>query len=187
MTLLTVLLASGTYMAFKQVTRPGDLPPPTTRLAPSPENLGAVMAVGQSGRTALIQMVITIPNQDADHFREHLDNAAVQRGWFVYHHSPRASGIIMPAEELPALNDLEANPIGWVTRETARPRTAKGPSTLNLVQVRLIIDSTESIQHALWLILTVLGVCATIMMAIFTPMGYSEAWSERHKAVPGRT
>ena len=39
MTLLSVLLASGTYAAFKQTIKPGDLPPPATRLAPSPENL----------------------------------------------------------------------------------------------------------------------------------------------------
>ena len=114
-------------MTFKQVSKPGNLPPPTTKLAPSPKNLGAVMAVGQSGRTALIRTVITIPHKEVDHFREHLDNAAIQRGWFVYHHSPSTSGIIMPAEELPALNDLETNPIGWVMRQTARPGTARVP------------------------------------------------------------
>ena len=92
----------------------------------------------------------------------------------------------MPAEELPTLNDLAANPIGWVLGKTARPGTAKDPSTLNLVKVHLTINGTESTQYVMWVILTVLGAFATLIMAIFTPIGYSEAWSERHKAAPGR-
>ena len=79
-TLLSVLLASGTYVAFKQVIKPGDLPPPATKLAPSPENLGTVLALGQHGQQALINKTISIPRKDIDHFQEHLDNAALQRG-----------------------------------------------------------------------------------------------------------
>ena len=168
-TLITVAIATGTVFSFNKLAANGDLGPPPAILEPNPENLGEVLATGQ-GAPPKMHRSIEIPYQERAAFKAHLQNAAMQEGWFVYQDEMRNSAIVLPAEELPELRDLQADPIVWVRTRTATGNTAKPPSSLNLVSVHLSIGHNNAFAFAAWFIATALGALAS---AITIPMlGY---------------
>ena len=184
LTALTALCIIAAAVSNFQISRTPEraLPPhPEIRLSPSPENLPAILEAGRIN-TALITKRLLVPHMDVHSFNRHLHLAAIKQGWFPYRTNPRTTSIVMPAEELPLLDDLEANPIRWVSQQTATNAEPKGPSSLNLVKVDLIIDSPSLLPLGLWAIATGATVPAALLMSAITLGRYRHIYKHRKQA-----
>ena len=127
---ITIIFALGAAASIHRLQAPGNLPPPTRTIAPSTQDLGTILSLSDTNRPALIERNIRMPWRDIPNFHRHLEVAALQQGWYAYPlDTPHAgdANIIMPAEELPALDALEADPTAWVTNRTQNPTEARGP------------------------------------------------------------
>ena len=176
LTILTVLAALSGYFAVLQLTKPPDLEPPAAQIPPSPENLDAVLALGHSGQQAFIRKSIKVPSNNTETFKKHLEIAALQQGWFAYTQSPGVKGLIMPAEELPMLDNLQQDPMGWITDRRATEAKAQAPSSLNLVIVHLDISYSNRLAIALWVCLIIATIFLTPGFAIVAVYSYRDAW-----------
>ena len=181
---LTIIFLLGAAASIYRLQAPSNLPPPTRTIAPSTQDLGAILTLSDTNRPALIERNLRMPWRDIPNFHRHLEVAALQQGWYAYPldipHSDDAN-IIMPAEELPALDALEADPIAWVTKRTQNPTEARGPSSLNLVKVRVVTIPTNQLQVIGWMATAV--VCAVIGLLFLVCTGYvcSSVYKNRAK------
>ena len=136
LTIIAALLAAGACYAFLKANAPGDIRNPGRTLIPAPEGLAAAMAVrNNKEHQPIFHHRAAIHPENLENFRSHLHDAAQRNGWFAYRETNLSTGLIMPVEDLRTLDGLEADPIGWVTAQTAADRNPKRPSTLNLVKV----------------------------------------------------
>ena len=173
-TILTGIFALSTYLVLNHVTKPGNIPPPATAFAPSPENLGAVLAIAQREKDPVMETTLRIPVSNIDHFWEHLKLAAAQEGWYTYRKPYSTNSMVLPAEDLPKLAALKADPLQWVLHRTTSGNQPRGPSSLNLVSTTLVIDTEPA--PPLWLaaIIILLGF-ATLSSTIVAIVTIREA------------
>lgn len=182
-TILTGIFALSTYLVLNHVTKPGNIPPPATAFAPSPENLGAVLAIAQREKDPVMETTLRIPAGDFNHFWEHLKLAAAQEGWYTYRKPYRKNSMVLPAEDLPKLAALKADPLPWVLRRTASGNQPRGPSSLNLISVALVIDT--GLPPPLWLAAIILLGFATLSSTIVAIVTIREAL-QQHSNPYGR-
>ena len=165
--ILFTLLTAAVYI---HVTGPGDLSPPPPKPAPSPEGLGIVMDLTHTGFPPIVQREISIPRQDVKHFHQHLEAAAMQQGWFAYEQPREGLGsaaiIIMPADELHMLDDIEPDPIGWTTSRNTGPITPRPPSDLNLVKAGLDINPSNHLAFTLWILAAAICTIGNIVLIV---------------------
>ena len=184
--LFACLVGYGGYVAVQKSQKPSTLPVPTREVRPSPENLSLVLAIAVRSEPAGVERFVTVPYEDVRNFKDHLSIAATQRGWFLYEPNHYSAYLVIPAEELPVLDLLEADPVGWVTAESSRQEEPRGPSTLNLVKVSLEIDPDGITLSNFWAILGIFGVVAggglAASLAVYWIWQAYEAWRGREGA-----
>ena len=186
MAALTLLLYSAAAISIYLFLSPGDLAPPTKTLIPSTQDLAIFQEAGDTSRPVLVKRNAQVPWKEIENFHKHLEIAALQQGWMAYPcpepSCPAATdaNIIMPVEELPSLQSLEADPIGWVTSRTAAPRKAQRPSSTNLIKVRLEVKSTNVLPSAAWIITALLSGMIGCFLLLLTAGYCKEVWNSRH-------
>ena len=78
-----------------------------------------------------------MPNNE--HFRRHIQNIALQRGWFLDQSTVEYVRIIIPTDETAHLDDLTTSGTAWVRRHIS-DAPAVPPSSDDLTTVTLHLD-----------------------------------------------
>ena len=116
-----------------QFTDPGPV-----NIIPAPEHVNRIIDTARpsSGPTKLRYQVFLQP-ADLGRFRKHFRTMAPSQGWYPHGTKPHNLMVVLPAEELPLLQAVAEDPVGWVSRNTSQDKTAKTPPALNLVNAEL--------------------------------------------------
>ena len=177
--LLLVLVTAAIYF---YLTSPGDLAPPPAQPAPSPEHLGSVTALTNTAQPPFAQWDVSVHWKDIDSFHQHLAAAATQQGWFAYKQHRESPGsaavIIMPADELPMLAALEADPVAWATARSTPPVNPKPPSNLNLVKAGLNINPGSHLIFTVSVVAAAIFTMATILFLFLAVNHCERAWGQ---------
>ena len=106
-----------------------------------PDHLPLVLetAHAYANNTPLTQR-IQIPQKDASHFRESLAQIAPAKGWFLHHHRKTSVQLVLPASELPQIQELADNPTRWVIQHLDPQAAPRSPANTHLVNVRMDIQ-----------------------------------------------
>ena len=98
------------------------------------EGMAAMVAVANrhDDDTAL-RFSASVHGRDRRNFRRHLSNIATLNGWYP-HDRGRCQALVVPEADLPMLLEMEADPVGWVQRqspEATSTRTFQEAELLN--------------------------------------------------------
>ena len=112
---------------------------------PSSEHLDRVVEVAlrHGGRTTL-SSTVALPNADIKTFSQHFATIAPTKGWYIHQTSWKRIHLVMPAREIKELTAIQEDPVGWVLAQETKPgMVAKGPSSLDLLKVRLDLTAND--------------------------------------------
>ena len=96
--------------------------------------IAAMVAVANRHDDTALKFSASVHGRDRRNLRRHLLNIATLNGWYS-HHRGRCQVRVVPEADLPVLLDMEADPIGWVQRQSAgttSTRTFQEAELLNL-------------------------------------------------------
>ena len=167
--LLTMALILGAWISYQAIESYSEaeiLPAAGPTVPQSPDGLGSLAgtALQHNGRAAITKNV-EIDVRESGNFKENFFNIAAQKGWFA--HAPDLHGfsVVIPKEELHALDTLRADPVSWILEHRNPNLVAQGPSdTTNLVNVRLDVDTTGKGGY----FRIILGALVCVLGALFT-------------------
>ena len=153
-----VTLAAAAYVAHSAYTSiDPDAPPPPRilpadpPLPPADQHLPQVLAEAmlQDRRSTVVKhLTITLPNSRP--FRDNLTNIAVQRGWYTHDPSRGVINLVMPESDLPQLTPMITDPISWTNANRSNTLPAKPPDNLDLVNVRILIQTSSEPPTGAW-------------------------------------
>ena len=167
--LAIAISAYSSHIFFPRMNKASTMSPPAVQLTPSLENLSPVMAaIEADSNDETTETSVKIPYENAPNFRKHLETASIQKGWFPYRTSDKGIHLIMPKEDLPEINRIQEDPIGWIAQENTRIDPPRGPSNLDLTSVQVKIDQTGQTAHAAWTILFIASVLSLLLLAVAT-------------------
>ena len=179
----------GTETFHHTQNQPQTLPPLSTELKPSDDRIVDVITTALWNDTAE-HYKVEIRTEDNENFRQHLRNIGAQRGWFTHESDQSAIKIVVPEHELHQLAEIQADPTGWIKKNTNPGAPSIGPSGPDLVNVRIAIHN----QRASFFFLRVTGVTALVLVvAILWPLlhlidglkGHDERDHEEGRIAPG--
>ena len=127
----------------------GTLPPaPDHVIHPSTEHLDHVVeaALQHEGRTAL-SSTVSLPYADIKKFSQHFATIAPTKGWYIHQTSRKRIHLVIPAKEIQELTAIQEDPARWVLAHETKPgMVAKGPSSRDLLKVRLDLTANDHTQ-----------------------------------------
>ena len=162
--LIAAISVYGTQAAFQRMDKPSTLPAPSRQLEPSMENLGPVMVKIETKDTQPVpETSVKITYENAPNLRKHIETTSIQKGWFPYKTGSDGIHLIMPRKDLPELDLIKADPIGWAVKENATIDPARGPSNLDLVKAQLNIEQTGEAAQAAWVTLFITSLISIVI------------------------
>ena len=148
--LIALILINGSagYAALMKANAPPNLPPPDQEYALPSDHLNILTAFALQNLKTLPnrQLNLKVPYEDINTFRQHLIVASAQEGWYTYNRQH----LVLPAQDLPALADLEQDPIGWVTARSTAVHNPKPPTDLDLRKVTFHILPEGALSRHDW-------------------------------------
>lgn len=117
---------------------------PEHKIAPSPNYLTSILATALQEEPIKSNIYrLEIPAEEHERFRMHFKNAGARRGWYTHSPNPIGMRIVLPEQELGQLDEIQADPMGWIEREASRTGPAVGPSSLDLTNATVRIYKTD--------------------------------------------
>ena len=116
---------------------------------PAPERLQALLDTAQKndGKTSPTYTAVLEP-ADQQHFIRHFQAIAPSKGRYPHTPAGHSIEVVLPVEELTKMTSIAENPVTWTVRNAMAPNPPRGPSTLNLVNVRLeTIGNTRTLRY----------------------------------------
>ena len=149
---------------------PATLPQPPAMLEYSSTNLGALTDVASKHNSeTAIQRSTEIRLLEYEAFWANFQNISKQRGWYATRLKHRHIALAIPAEDLPQLDPMIQDPMGWTNTHAGSTANPRGPNSLNIVSVPLAVNLTHIVPQTLWFLpimgLGVIAVAATATAA----------------------
>ena len=139
---ITIAATGGVLQAYQNLATDPTLPPPGIPATPAPEHLALVLETASaSADNPPLRRQVRIRSADNHRLRENLTVIAQGKGWFAHNSTWWTIQLVLPVSDLHEMEDLAANPTGWVRNHHTTRGNPRGPANTDLVNIQLDITS----------------------------------------------